>query len=138
MLDDRRLLLTRPLAVRLVAENALGRAAPRVPVFVYKSTGDEISPVAETDGLVRRYWAAGAAVDYQRDAGSDHGSLAVLAAPKALAWLRDALDGRLRPGCRTRTVLSSLLDPAAVEFLPQILIDALLGLLGSPVGPIIG
>ncbi|KAM4060460.1 secretory lipase domain-containing protein [Hirsutella rhossiliensis] len=138
MLDDPSLIFRHPLAVTLIAKNALGSSTPKIPIFVYKSTADEISPVSETDSLVRTYCAAGASVEYQRDAGSDHGSLAVLAAPKALSWLIATMNGQRRTGCVTRTVPSSLLDPAAIELLPKILIDALLSLLGKRVGPIIG
>lgn len=138
MLDDPRLIFTHPLAVALVARNAPGRAAPRIPLFVYKSTGDEISPVSETDRLVRRYCAAGTPVEYQRDTGSNHGSLAILGAPKAVAWLRATLNGRRRAGCVKRTVPSSLLDTEALALLPKILIDALLSLLGKRVGPVAG
>lgn len=49
------------------------------------------------------------------------------------------MNGRNRnTECVTRTVFSSLLDPAAIGVLPKILIDALLDLLGKPVGPLIG
>ncbi|KAF4513199.1 hypothetical protein G6O67_000501 [Ophiocordyceps sinensis] len=138
MLDDPSLIFTHPLAVSVINRNRLGSSTPRMPIFVYKSTADEVSPVSETDALVRQYCAAGATVEYQRDAESDHGSLAVLAAPKALSWLRETMNDRRRKGCVTRTVTSSLLDPAALEFLPKILIDALLILLGKRVGPIFG
>ncbi|KJZ79175.1 hypothetical protein HIM_01326 [Hirsutella minnesotensis 3608] len=138
MLDDPNLIFTHPLAVSLVAKNALGGATPRIPIFLYKSTADEISPVRETDELVNQYCARGASVEYQRDLGSDHGSLAILAAPKALWWLKETMNGRRHEGCVRRTVPTSLLDPVSIGLLPKILIDALLNLLGKRVGPIIG
>ncbi|KAL3965492.1 hypothetical protein ACCO45_002496 [Purpureocillium lilacinum] len=109
------------------------------PLFIYKSVNDEISPISETDALVDKWCADGTRIEYQRDKESDHEKLAILAAPKALSWLIDTMNGRNRnTECVTRTVFSSLLDPAAIGVLPKILIDALLDLLGKPVGPLIG
>ncbi|KAJ6447154.1 lipase 2 [Purpureocillium lavendulum] len=142
MFDDRSLVYTNPTAVRIMAENALaqpGASTPTIPLFVYKSVADEISPVGETDALVDRWCAAGTPIEYQRDQQSTHESLAILAAPKALSWLIGTMDGHDRnKACVKRTVFSSLLDPAAIAVLPKILIDALLDLLGKPVGPLFG
>lgn len=138
MFDDRNLVYTNPTAVRIITENALGRGdTPKIPMFVYKSVADEISPVAETDALVEKYCANGATIQYQRDEKSDHGSLAILAAPKALQWLKQTMNGAQRSGCSKKTVFSSILDLAALEVLPKFLIDALLDLLGKPVGPLV-
>lgn len=80
----------------------------------------------------------GATVEHQRDIASDHQSLAILAAAKAMSWhigvMNSSNDQR---GCTTDTVISSLLDTAALEVIPKV-IDLLLDLLGKPVGPIIG
>ncbi|KAJ6789534.1 hypothetical protein PWT90_03115 [Aphanocladium album] len=138
MFDDRNLVYTNPIAVRIITENALGRGdTPKIPMFVYKSTADEISPVDETDALVAKYCASGATIQYQRDQQSDHSSLAILAAPKALQWLKETMHGKQRSGCSTKTVFSSILDIAALQVLPKFLIDALLDLLGKPVGPLV-
>ncbi len=139
MFDDRNLVYTNPVAIKIIGENALGFGdTPKIPMFVYKSVGDEISPVGETDALVAKYCSNGAAIQYQRDMKSDHESLAIIGAPKALSWLRDTMNGTPRHGCSTKTVLSSLLDLSALAVLPKFLLDALLDLLGKPVGPIIG
>ncbi|RDA95046.1 hypothetical protein CP533_2155 [Ophiocordyceps camponoti-saundersi (nom. inval.)] len=132
MLDDPTLIFKHPLAVKLTDKNALGKVAPRVPLFIYKATKDEVSPVGETDALVRRYCAGGTSVKYQRDQTFDHSGLAIAAAPKALSWLRDTLNGQEHGGCETRTVLNSLLDLKALAILPKMLLNILLGLLGLP------
>lgn len=138
MFDDRNLVYTNPVAKKIISENALGFGdTPKIPMFLYKSVGDEISPVAETDALVDKYCAAGATIQYQRDQQSDHGSLAILAAPKALQWLIQTMNGAQRSGCSRKTVFSSILDLAALEILPKFLLDALLDLLGKPVGPLV-
>lgn len=138
MFDDRNLVYTNPVAIKIISENALGfRGAPKIPMFVYKSIDDEISPVAETDALVEKYCAGGASIQYQRDQHSDHSSLAILAAPKALQWLEGTMNGAQRRGCSTKTVFSSIVDLAALQVLPKFLLDALLDLLGKPVGPLV-
>ncbi|POR38543.1 Lipase 4 [Tolypocladium paradoxum] len=37
MFDDRNLVYTNPIAVRILAQNALGQHTPQIPLFVYKS-----------------------------------------------------------------------------------------------------
>lgn len=137
--DDRSLVYTNPVAIKILNENAHGHYTPQIPIFMYKSIGDEISPIADTDNLVKEYCAAGANIFYHRDKESNHGDLAILAAPKALSWLIDTMEGRTHlKGCKTETVFSSLLDPATLTVLPKFLLDALLDLLGKPVGPLFG
>jgi hypothetical protein len=127
---------TLPEAVAIMDQNAMGKAAPKAPLFIYKSVFDEVSPIRETDALYDFYCAHGASVQYERDILSEHGLVAVTAAPRALSFLIDVMNGRTpRKGCSKKTVLSSLLDPAAVKILPQFLLDALLDLIGKPIGP---
>ena len=138
MFDDHKLVYTNPTAVRILAENALGKSTPRIPLYWYKSTGDEISPVGDSDALVARYCDDGASIQYLRDVASEHASMAITGAPKALSWLRDLMNGRVRQkGCSKKTVVTSLLDPSTLGILPVFIVDALLDLLGKPVGPIL-
>ncbi|KAK4078903.1 hypothetical protein Trihar35433_8 [Trichoderma harzianum] len=138
MFDDPSLPFTDPRLVQIENDNGMGHAIPRIPLYVYKSTGDELSPVEETDALVSKYCVGGTSVEYVRDVLSEHGSLAITGAAKALSWLIDVLDGeKPQVRCSTSTVASSLLDPGALEVLPQFIIDALLDLLQKPVGPIV-
>lgn len=138
MLDDRNLVQTNPIAVRVLGENALGRATPKIPFFWYKSVLDEVSPVEDTDALVKKYCAQGVTIEYQRDLASEHGSCAVVGAPKALSWLKNVMNGKSpQPGCSTKTVLTSLIDPATVQVVPGYIVKLLLDLLGKPVGPLL-
>ncbi|CEJ81243.1 hypothetical protein VHEMI01383 [[Torrubiella] hemipterigena] len=137
--DDRQLVYTNPVAVKILNENAHGHYTPKIPLFMYKSVGDEISPIPDTDALVKQYCANGANIRYHRDIKSNHGDLAIIAAAKALSYLIDTMEGRTHAeGCSTETVYSTLLDIATLEVLPKFLLDALLDLLHKPVGPIIG
>ncbi|KHN93840.1 Lipase, secreted [Metarhizium album ARSEF 1941] len=125
-----------PAVAAIMDDNDPGRRAPRIPMFVYKAVRDEVSPVAETDALVRGYCGAGASIEYLRDESANHGTLAVVAAPEALSWLRGRMDGQGRPtSCSTRTVFSALLEPGALALVPKVLLDAILDLLGKRVGP---
>lgn len=126
-----------PVVRRIVSLNEPGKATPRIPLYIYKSTADEISVVEDTDNLVDKYCADGASVQYIRDILSKHASLAVIGAFKALAWLRDVMDEtELEKGCSRKTVLTSLLDlETTLEFVPKFIVDALLDLIGKPVGP---
>ncbi|XWW99838.1 hypothetical protein V2A60_007852 [Cordyceps javanica] len=136
MFTDPRFIYENPVAVRVLDAVALGQAAPRIPLYWYKSVHDEVSPVADSDVVYERYCAAGATVEYVRDEASEHGSAMATGAPRAIAWLKHIMEGgRPKPGCSKETTISSLLDVAALEVVPKFILDALLDLVGKPVGP---
>lgn len=143
MFDDRKLISKNPTMVRILGENSLSDGtAPRLPMplFMYKAVADEVSPVGDTDALVAGYCAAGSSVQYLKDIAASHGTLAATAAPKVISWLKEVMNGNgpartLPPVCSQRTVLTSLLDPKAIEVIPKVIIDTLLDLIGKPVGP---
>lgn len=138
MFDDPNLVKTDPTIVKLLKENALGQATPKIPLFWYMSVLDEVSPIEATDGLVDKYCKAGVSVEYLRDTVSEHGSYAVIGAPRAISWLKRVMNGHQpRKGCSKKTTLSTLFDQATVEVVPTLIADALLDLLGKPVGPIL-
>lgn len=117
--------------VEIFDTNALGKHHPSVPLFVYKSVGDEISPIQDTDALIDFYCDKGLSVQYLRDLGSNHESLGILGAPSALQWLGTVLQGqRQLHGCSRANVRSTLLAPNATT-LPYYTIDGLLGILRS-------
>lgn len=137
---DNQSLWTEPELQQIMQDNSLNyypSGPPKsIPLYVYKSIFDEISPIADTDALVKTYCSAGSIVTYTRDLVSEHGSLAAIGAPMAIAWLIDRMDGKAAAtSCSTETKLSSLLDTATLEVLPTFLIDALKALLGGDVGP---
>ncbi|EFX06646.1 lipase 2 [Grosmannia clavigera kw1407] len=134
MVDDPSV-FTSPAVMAILNENALGSHVPTIPLYVYKSRRDEVSPIADTDDLVSKYCAGGASVHYTRDLVSEHATLAVLGAPRALGWLINALDGNRQTGCKTRTTMSSMLDISTLTIVPKLLVNALLALLSGDVGP---
>ncbi|QPH02624.1 hypothetical protein C2857_006838 [Epichloe festucae Fl1] len=119
----------------ILAENNQGQHVPTIPLFVYKSINDEVSPVADSDKLVKYYCDNGASVEYTRDFASEHGSLAVTGITFVLPWLRKIMNGQqISRGCSTKSVATTLTDASSIG-LPKFLFDAFSGLLGRPIGP---
>ncbi|OKL60426.1 hypothetical protein UA08_03972 [Talaromyces atroroseus] len=130
-------IFTEPIATALLDANAMGQHLPEIPLYIYKSVGDEVSPVNETDALVRQYYCpGGVSVEYKRDDLSDHVTMDILGAPDAFMWLEDRMDGiPASANCSESTVLTSLTDPSVIAALGADLVDVLLELLSAPVGP---
>jgi hypothetical protein len=131
-------IFTEPIATALLDANAMGQHVPEIPLYIYKSAGDEISPVNNTDDLVSQtYCPGGASVQYLRDELSEHATMAILGAPDAFIWLEDRMKGKpIDTGCSQSTVLTSLTDPNTLLALGVDIVDVLLSLLAAPVGPI--
>lgn len=140
MFDDADALFNMPYVSDLLKRNNLGHGVPKIPMFVYKGVLDDLTPVKDTDKLVNYYCSNGAtSLQYYRDATAIHGSMAVVGAGRALGFLHSVMNGEKQPsGCKTQTVLSSLLDFKNDKYLPAYIINLLLDILGKPVGPIIG
>lgn len=131
-------IFTEPTATALLDANAMGQHVPEIPLYIYKSAGDEISPVNNTDDLVSQiYCPGGASVRYLRDELSEHATMAILGAPDAFIWLEDRMNGQpVAGGCSQSTVLTSLTDPNTLLALGVDIVDVLLSLLAVPIGPI--
>ncbi|KAG6000860.1 hypothetical protein E4U21_004946, partial [Claviceps maximensis] len=98
MFDDRAFINTSPLARQTLADNSLGHRVPRVPLYIYKGTSDEISPIEDTDQLVETYCAdgkgGGATVQYDRLPRVGHAMVLLLGSQKALSWLDAVMSGQ--------------------------------------------
>jgi hypothetical protein len=77
-----------------LAENALGRAAPVAPVYMFHSSTDEVLPFAATVRLRQQWCAIGANVEWHPYRGLKHFQGAIAGAPDALRWIDDRLRGR--------------------------------------------
>ncbi|KPM43898.1 hypothetical protein AK830_g2569 [Neonectria ditissima] len=66
---------------------------PQWPLFVYKAINDEISKVADTDALVKRYCEVGANILYQRNTKGTHSEEAYYGLSAAVQWLAAVLTG---------------------------------------------
>ncbi|KAB8233244.1 hypothetical protein ETB97_003193 [Aspergillus alliaceus] len=125
-----------PVAVEVINANSMGQNVPKIPLLVYKSVGDEISPVKDTDSLIHTYCQGGASVEYKRDELSEHASLEITGSADAMIWLMDRMNNKpIKPGCTTSTAISGLLDPRALAVLGQEILVILKTILSGPIGP---
>ncbi len=109
----------------------LGGAAPTAPLFAYHAATDEVVPIEGADATLARYCAGGTPVTYDRYLLGEHVSLALTAAPTALAWMAERLSGTPAPrGCTTNRHAAVALTPAQVAGLPPLLGGFLTALLG--------
>ncbi|KAL1967166.1 hypothetical protein VTN77DRAFT_3457 [Rasamsonia byssochlamydoides] len=130
-------IFTEATATQVLDANNMGQNAPTIPLFIYKSAGDEVSPVSNTDSLVSYYCASGSNVEYKRDESSDHATMAIIGAPDAMIWLNERMRGvPVTPVCTNTTELTDLTDPGALAVLGVDLVEILLDLLQDPVSPI--
>jgi pimeloyl-ACP methyl ester carboxylesterase len=85
-----------PEIASIIQENSMTTRTPKVPLYVYEGTADEIMPIADVDALVQRYCNAGVKVQYHRIAGGDHLGMA-LSPDAAISYVQDRLDGKAPP-----------------------------------------
>jgi hypothetical protein len=108
---------------------------PSMPIFVYKSINDEISPIADTDKLVQQFCNAGTSITYVRDSFGEHFTQAATSTGDVLNYLTDRFNGVPIKGCVTRNAFNDALDPGAPGKLGVALTMVLLNALSVPVGP---
>ncbi|MGW4479241.1 lipase family protein [Rhodococcus triatomae] len=128
--------LDEPVVRSVIDRTRMGSALPAAPLFVYQSNPDWIVPVGQVNTLVDTYCQDPAArVQYTRDHFSEHLTLEVTAAPTALLWMRDRLDGvPAESGCRTTDVGSMALDRSAWPAFTDTVGEVVAGLFGAPLG----
>jgi hypothetical protein len=121
-------LMADPTLLSILAQNDMGNNTPKIPMFIYKGVQDEISPIDESDELIKKYCARGASVTYRRDILANHELDAVLALPAVLPWLKDRLNRLpVNHNCSTSTVVSSLFEIDAVNQATQnVILSALI------------
>ncbi|MGC4061488.1 MAG: lipase family protein [Aquabacterium sp.] len=84
-----------PEIASIITENSMGSRIPRIPMYVYEGTSDEIMPIADVDALVQTYCDNGVKVQYNRT-GGDH-LLMAIAPGNAVNYVQDRLDGKAAP-----------------------------------------
>lgn len=93
-----------PEVTKVFRENAMGQHVPKMPLLIYKSANDKVSPVNDTDALAAKYCERGADVEYKRDKLSEHLALWFAGAPDAIIWLTDRMNGvPVKQGCHSST-----------------------------------
>ncbi|CAJ2504602.1 Uu.00g119960.m01.CDS01 [Anthostomella pinea] len=95
--DHNSSIISEPIPHALIEEvGVMGlHGVPSVPIFLYKGTADELSPVADTDALVEKYCKNGthATIVYQRAVGASHGDSGTYGAVAGYPWLLERLAG---------------------------------------------
>ncbi len=81
----------------VLSDNALGRVAPRTPVFLFHAHFDQLIPVEVARQLRSDYCAGETAVQYYEDYVTEHIGLDITAAPLAVSYLADRFAGRPAP-----------------------------------------
>ena len=66
---------------------------PRMPIFIYKAVNDELSDIADTDALVKRFCGVGANILYHRNLAGNHNQELVNGRQRAFSFLVSILSG---------------------------------------------
>ncbi|KAF5530612.1 LIP-domain-containing protein [Fusarium napiforme] len=108
---------------------------PGMPIFWYKAQNNEISPVADTDTVVKKYCDAGVSITYVREGAGEHFTEAALSIGDVLNFLKARFASTPISGCTTRDVyLSPLSSPKTAATASTFIIGTLLSLLSVPIG----
>ncbi|GAA5099268.1 lipase family protein [Nocardia iowensis] len=96
-------LLSHPNFRAATDPHELGSPAPRIPMYLYHSTTDDVVPVAGFTDVLGRYCAQGADITSVHSALPGHNPAAVGEALGAMSYLADRVAGvPIAPGCRPR------------------------------------
>ncbi len=83
----------KPAWVARLNENKLGGTPPRVPVFLYHATGDQLVQFAQADSLHKAYCAAGIQETW-KTYDTDHITLVYTGNADVLAFVKDRIAGK--------------------------------------------
>ncbi|KAI9040383.1 LIP-domain-containing protein [Aspergillus affinis] len=120
-----------PIFQRVYRENELGQHTPGIPLFVYKGTLDEVSPINATTALVDQYCADGVSVEYKETVTHEHALLEVDGFAEASLWLTDRMNGvPAEERCTHSKKLAPLTEPGTLNVLGTTVIAELKQLLG--------
>ena len=102
-----------PLLTDLVNNNGqMGyHGIPQMPLYIYKATHDEITPIEDTDDLVDRYCKVGVNILYERNTNAGHLAEETNGDASAFTWLKEVLGGTYsHTGCTIRDVFLNVTD----------------------------
>ncbi|KJZ68397.1 hypothetical protein HIM_12213 [Hirsutella minnesotensis 3608] len=126
IVDDRSIWTKDPF-VSVLKENDMGKAIPKIPLYIYHGMIDQVSPLHNTDVLVRNYCQHGAKVEYIRLHRDEHLLSFITGFPGALSWLINIMDGNIFPvGCKTKNLSLSPTDSKVTKLVDSSLIIDLL------------
>lgn len=106
-------LLDDPVVADVIStDGIMGKSdVPKMPIYSYKAINDEISPVADTDQLMKEYCSKGATLLYERNTVGGHVAEATNGEAAAIAFLESVLQGESPvKGCTIRDTTVKLSD----------------------------
>lgn len=128
--------LSQPDVAAAIKATVLGQLGfPKVPTYMYQGVDDELVGFSDVQDLYDKYCAAGASIQFVKEALGEHITVALLGAAGAFGFLMDRLDGKyLAPGCTQKTVVSSVLEPSNLAILGQFVYNDVTAMLGKKIG----
>ncbi len=78
------------------AENTMGKNAPKMPVYIWSETRDQLMPIADADALAKTYCANGVKLQYRRIA-TDHVLGATQLGSSGMSYVVDRFNGKAAP-----------------------------------------
>lgn len=109
-------LLNNPTIKKIMDENAMGKSAPKIPMFWYDGPQDDIGDFNTITKLMDDFCANGSSILLHEDLTARHTPLAVLGSKDAFSWLKNIMDGiGMKDGCRTEKFLSNALTPGSMD-----------------------
>ncbi|CAO3620057.1 unnamed protein product [Cunninghamella blakesleeana] len=150
---DRPNALLDPIPIQILKENSLGEMTSQeenqkqpiinIPLFIYHSQQDQISPVENVKQLVSQWCSNGATIELLIDELSEHHTMAVTGAFSALSFLMDRFDqipvssvpSSPNGHCKQSSTLSTLVNSKAIGIFGTQFLDALTTFFNVPIGP---
>lgn len=98
----------------------LGKKAPKIPIFIFHSMLNEMSPISEVYKLVNQWCAQGVELQFTEDLSYNHMVEAFTGIPAALTWLDDRFELKPMPNkCVKEKRISNLMYPGSSALIKQ-------------------
>lgn len=98
----------------------LGKKAPKIPIFIFHSMLNEMSPISEVYKLVNQWCAQGVELQFTEDLSYNHMVEAFTGIPAALTWLDDRFELKPMPKkCVKEKRISNLTYPGSSALIKQ-------------------
>lgn len=109
-------------------------SVPTIPMYFYKSTEDEIDPVASNDDLVDSYCSKGiSSLEYYRNDVSTHSSESFYGGDGAVSFLVDRLEGKSpAQGCHIHNISNKTMNVHGLKGFGSLVVKSITDLAGKP------
>ncbi|KAI5970336.1 hypothetical protein CANMA_000689 [Candida margitis] len=110
----------------------LGKQAPKLPIFIYHSMLNEMSPISEIYKLIDQWCEQGAQLEFSEDLSYNHMVEAFSGIPAALTWLEDRFEKKKMPAkCVREKRASNLMYPGSSTLIKHHLKNSLSQVMSS-------